>query len=59
MCQVTAASKRTEPIKTVLMEEVVRRENLKKALKRVCANKGNPGIDGMTVDEIKDHLKAH
>ena len=35
-----AASERTEPIKGVTMEEVVRRENLKKALKRVCANKG-------------------
>ena len=41
------------------MEEVVRRKNLKKALKRVCANKGSPGIDGMTVDELKDYLKAH
>ncbi|RLG35277.1 hypothetical protein DRN98_01515, partial [Methanosarcinales archaeon] len=38
--QVRAASERTEPIKGVTMEEVVRRENLKKALKRVCANKG-------------------
>ena len=37
VCQVTAASERTEPIKTAVMEEVVRRENLKKALKRVCA----------------------
>jgi len=41
------------------MEEVVRRKNLKKALKRVCANKGSPGIDGMGVDELKDYLKAH
>ncbi|MBW1690637.1 MAG: hypothetical protein JRJ70_07790, partial [Deltaproteobacteria bacterium] len=37
VCQMTAASDRTEPIKTAVMEEVVRRENLKKALKRVCA----------------------
>ena len=54
-----AASERTEPIKSVTMEEVVRRENLKKALKRVCANKGSPGIDGMTVDELKSYLKVH
>jgi RNA-directed DNA polymerase len=59
VCQVTAASERTEPIKTAVMEEVVRRENLKKALKRVCANKGSPGIDGMTVDKLKDYLRAH
>jgi hypothetical protein len=43
VCQVKAASERTEPEKNVVMEEVVRRENLIKALKRVCANKGSPG----------------
>ena len=59
VCQVTAASERAKPIKAVVMEEVVRRENLKKALKRVCANKGSPGIDGMTVDELKDYLRVH
>jgi hypothetical protein len=59
VCQVTSASERTEPVKTVIMEEVVRRENLIKALKRVCANKGSPGVDGMTVDELKGYLKNH
>jgi len=57
--QVTAASKRTEPLKSAVMEEVVQRENLEKALKRVCANKGSPGIDGMAVEELKDYLKIH
>jgi len=56
---VTAASERTEPVKTVVMEEVVRRENLIRALKRVCANKGSPGVDGMTVDELRDYLRIH
>lgn len=42
-----------------LMEEVLKRENLKKALKRVQANKGAPGIDGMTVDELPDYLRDH
>ena len=32
-----------------LMEEVCERENLKEALRRVKANKGSPGVDGMTV----------
>jgi len=59
VCQVTAASERTEPVKTVMMEEVVRRENIIRALKRVCANKGGPGVDGMTVDELKGYLKIH
>jgi hypothetical protein len=36
VCQVATASERTEPPKGVTMEEVVRRENLQKALKRVC-----------------------
>src|SRR4051812_40726908 len=42
-----------------LMEAVCERENLKAALKQVKANKGSPGIDGMTVVGIKDYLKQH
>lgn len=39
-----------------LMERVVERGNVKAALKRVRKNKGSPGIDGMTVDELAAHL---
>src|SRR6202451_3308433 len=42
-----------------LMEAVCERENLKAALQRVKANKGSPGVDGMTVGGIKDYLKEH
>src|ERR1700689_3301110 len=42
-----------------LMEEVCERENLKEALRRVKANKGSAGIDGMTVGGISDYLKQH
>ena len=42
-----------------LMEEVCEAENLKKALKRVKANKGSPGVDGMTVNELPGYLKQH
>jgi len=42
-----------------LMEEVCGRENCKQALKRVKANKGNPGVDGMTVHELPGYLKQH
>jgi RNA-directed DNA polymerase len=42
-----------------LMEEVCERENLKEALRRVKANKGSAGVDGMTVDELSDYLKQH
>lgn len=41
------------------MEEIVERENLKEALRRVKANKGAPGVDGMTVNQLGDHLKQH
>ena len=39
------------------MELVVQRQNLLLALKRVRKNKGGPGIDGMTVDELPKHLR--
>jgi RNA-directed DNA polymerase len=42
-----------------LMERVCERANLQAALKRVRKNKGSAGIDGMTVDELPDHLRAH
>src|SRR6266852_5024093 len=41
------------------MEEVGERENLKAAMRRVRANRGSPGVDGMTVIGIKDYLKQH
>ena len=41
------------------MEEVCERENLKEALRQVKANKGSPGVDGMTVGGITDYLKQH
>jgi RNA-directed DNA polymerase len=42
-----------------LMEAVCERENLKKALRRVKANKGSPGVDGMTVEQLPAYLRAH
>jgi len=42
-----------------VMEAVCERENLKEALQRVKANKGSPGIDGMTVEQLPDYLKQH
>jgi RNA-directed DNA polymerase len=41
------------------MEDVVERENLKKALAQVKRNKGAAGIDGMSVDALPAHLKEH
>jgi group II intron reverse transcriptase/maturase len=39
------------------MEEVLRRENLFAALRRVKANQGAPGVDGMSVDKLPDSLR--
>lgn len=42
-----------------LMEEVCRDENVKAAIKRVRQNRGGPGIDGMSVDQLGPHLAEH
>lgn len=42
-----------------VMEEVCGRENCLRALKRVKANKGSPGIDGRKVEELPGYLKQH
>ena len=41
------------------MEKVVERSNAKAALKRVKQNKGSPGSDGMTVEELTPYLVEH
>jgi RNA-directed DNA polymerase len=55
----TAVREKTQPEAMRLMEEVLRRENLIRALKRVRSNKGAPGIDGMTVEELTSYLQEH
>ena len=42
-----------------LMEAVCEQENLKTALRQVKANRGSPGVDGMTVAGINDYLEQH
>ena len=39
--------------------EVFERENLKEALREVKGNKSSAGVDGITVDQLTDHLKQH
>ena len=54
------AKRRAEsPAEEQLMEGVCERENCKQALARVKSNKGSPGIDGMTVEQLPGYLKEH
>src|ERR1700745_961998 len=42
-----------------LMQEVCELGNWQQALQRVKANRGSPGVDGMTGDELPEYLKQH
>ncbi len=54
----TAGEEKTQPEGVGLLEEVLRRENMLSAFRRVRSNKGAPGIDGMTVEQMGDYLKV-
>jgi len=57
--QATTALNRERALTGNLMERVCERGNLNRAYKRVKANGGAPGIDGMTVGELYGWLKEH
>jgi RNA-directed DNA polymerase len=42
-----------------LMEQVVQRQNLLRALDRVVSNGGAPGVDGVTVEQLGDLCRSH
>lgn len=42
-----------------MLEQLLSRENLLEALKRVEANKGSHGVDGMSVKSLRDHIKQN
>jgi group II intron reverse transcriptase/maturase len=42
-----------------LLEKILTRENLNEAYKRVYANKGASGVDGVSVEELHEHLRVH
>ena len=43
----------------ITLEAILSRENLALALKRVEANKGAPGVDGMTTEELRGYIFDH
>lgn len=57
---VAGLSGQPESIHTqALLAHVLDRANLQRALKQVRQNKGAPGIDGMTVDDLPEYLQRH
>jgi RNA-directed DNA polymerase len=60
---VSSATARLSPIRPEaevrLMEAILGRDNMMAALRRVEANKGAPGADGMPVEELRAYLVAH
>lgn len=57
---VTGHGSQTASIQSeALLARVLERPNLQRALKQVRQNKGAPGIDGMSVDELPRYLKEH
>jgi RNA-directed DNA polymerase len=57
--QAFAVSEPARALTAQLMEEVCQRENLNRAYRRVKANRGAPGIDGMAVEDLRDWLAEH
>jgi RNA-directed DNA polymerase len=53
----TACDEHVGDHKSLTMEEVVCRENMLAAYRRVVGNKGAAGVDGMTVDELMPMLR--
>jgi len=57
--QVLKASRRDETLTEHLMERVCDSSNLNRAYKRVKANKGTAGVDGMNVDDLMEWMAKH
>jgi RNA-directed DNA polymerase len=55
----TAASDTGRPGASARMERVLAPANLKVALARVRKNKGSPGVDGMSVEDLPGYLREH
>lgn len=57
--QLAKAIDKHETLTESLMEKICEAANLNRAYKRVKANKGSAGVDGMTVKELREYLREH
>ena len=46
-------------VQSDLLEQMLQRDNLLQAFKRVKQNKGAPGVDGVTVEQLQEHMWQH
>lgn len=54
-----SVEKLSNPMNETIIERMVERTNMIKALDRIVGNNGAPGIDKMTVHQLKPYLKKH
>jgi RNA-directed DNA polymerase len=57
--QILTVLKKDETLTKDLMEQICEPSNLNRAYKRVKANKGAAGVDGMSVDELLEWIAKH
>lgn len=57
--QATTASDRERALASDLMERICKQDNLNRAYRRVKANKGSAGIDGISVEDLYGRLVEH
>jgi RNA-directed DNA polymerase len=57
--QTATASDPARALTERLMEEVCQPDNLNQAYRRVKANKGAPGVDGLTIADLPAWIAAH
>lgn len=51
--------RRTHKAMSELLEKILSDDNMNAAYKRVCANNGASGVDGVTVDELADYIRKN
>ena len=42
-----------------LLEKILDKRNMNEAYKKVCANKGAGGVDGMEIDELDGYIRGN
>ena len=42
-----------------LLEKILSNENMNLAYKKVCANKGAGGVDGVTIEQLSEYIKEN